>query len=153
MNGSNAKKGKVLTENYKSYKGKSREIIYRSSWELTAFGKLDKLYHMGAIKGWASEETVFKYISPKDNEEHRYFMDLTIMTPDDNIVFVEIKPYQQTQPPDSRKIKKPSAFKAALETYQVNRAKWEAVELWCKKNTTPQKNYTFKIWTEHELKV
>ena len=145
--------GTVLTEKYKGYIGKSKKITYRSSWELMAWEKLEKLYHMRAIKGFAVEETVFQYISPLDDKPHRYYMDITMELNDGTIVFVEIKPEYQTFPPKKTRNKKESTYLNEINTYRVNLAKWNSVEDWCEKKSTPTKKYYFKIWTEKHLNI
>ena len=149
----NTAKGKILTENFKGYGGKAKSITYRSSWEYVAFDKMEKLYSMKAIKNWASEESVFIYTSPIDNKEHRYFMDLTVIKNDNEVFYIEIKPFSQTVPPKQGKNKKESTYINEIKTFRVNTAKWNAVREWCKKHTTKDKKYTFLIWTEHDLNV
>lgn len=149
----NTHKGKVLTESLDGYRGKQKVITYRSSWEYKAFMMLSKMYNMKAITGWASEETIFKYVSPLDDKEHRYFMDLTVFKPNGDVVFIEIKPYQQTQPPNRGRTKRDDVYAKEVNTFRVNTAKWNAVEEWCKKNSTPQKKFQFVKWTEIELKI
>lgn len=149
----NTHKGKVLVEQLSGYRGRNKVVTYRSSWEYKAFGMLSKMYNMKAISGWASEETVFKYVSPLDDKEHRYYMDLTVFKPNGDVVFIEIKPYQQTQPPNRTRNKRDDVYAKEVNTFRVNTAKWNAVEEWCKKNSTPQKKFTFVKWTEIELKI
>lgn len=147
-------KGKLLAETLNGYRGRQKVITYRSSWEHKAFMMLSKMYNMKAISGWASEETIFKYVSPVDDKEHKYYMDLTIFKPNGDVVFVEIKPYQQTQPPNRGKGKKrEDVYMREVNTFRVNTAKWLAVEEWCKKNSTPNKKFEFVKWTEIELKI
>ena len=154
MNGNNTHKGNVLTEKYKGYKGKSKKITYRSSWELTAWEKLEKLYNMRAIKGFAVEETVFQYISPLDDKPHRYYMDITMELNDGTIVFVEIKPYSQhAKKPQKTKNKKESTYLNEINTYRVNTAKWNAVREFCQKRSSKDKQYKFVIWDEYTLNV
>jgi len=152
MNG-NTHKGKVLTETLSGYRGRQNVITYRSSWEYKAFGMMSKMHNMKAINGWASEETVFKYVSPLDDKEHKYYMDLTVFKPNGDVVFIEIKPYQQTQPPNRTRNKRDDVYAREVNTFRVNTAKWKAVEEWCKKHSSPHKKFEFVKWTERELKI
>ena len=65
-------------------------------------------------------------------------------------IFVEIKPYDQTQPPkpinESASLKEKKAFNRAAETFLVNQAKWVAAEAEFK-----SKGASFLIVTEKTL--
>lgn len=102
-----------------------------------------------AIEYWNSEEIVIPYFSPVDQKTHRYFTDFAILVKQRDGTtrkyLIEIKPGAQTQPPIRGK-RSTNKYIAALATYAVNQAKWEAAELFCKKN-----GMTFKILTESDL--
>ena len=98
---------------------------YRSSWELAFMKYMD---HSDQIEYWGTEAFAIKYISPKDNQIHRYYVDFVFMTKNKEKHLVEIKPYNQKKDP-------------------INIAKWEAAEMYCK-----QIGATFSVVTEKELK-
>ncbi len=98
----------------------------RSSWEF-AFAKY--LDHADTVKWWSTEPFAIPYISPKDNKQHRYFVDFVFLTVTGEKHLIEIKPNIQ------RKCK-------------VNQAKWEAAERYSK-----QIGAIFSIVTEIELKA
>ena len=81
-------------------------MTYRSSWELEFAKYLD---HSENILYWGSEPFAIPYISPKDNQPHRYYIDFVFMTTTKEKFLIEIKPKGQTKDP-------------------VNLAKWEAAE-------------------------
>ncbi len=99
---------------------------YRSSWELKFMQYLDG---SDRILFWSTETFPIQYISPKDGQPHRYFVDFVFKTTDGEKHLVEIKPYNQKKMP-------------------VNIAKWEAAEAYCKKSGA-----TFSVVTEKELKA
>jgi hypothetical protein len=139
--------GRYHVKNPEKYKGNVHDVIFRSSWEYRAMIFCDMT---PAIKYWSSEETVIPYISPLDGRRHRYFMDLTIWTQQEDgtlkCCLVEIKPYDQTQPPKKKQGKRNDRFAQEVATYSVNQAKWEYARAFCEKN-----GYNFIIWTEKEL--
>jgi len=98
---------------------------YRSSWE-KAFMKYCDL--SPKIKSWGTEPFPIKYISPKDNAVHRYYIDFVLLMEDGSKHLIEIKPKGQCQMP-------------------VNLAKWEAAKHYCN-----QIGATFSVVTEVELK-
>lgn len=141
-------KGKFTPKHPEKYKGNPTQIIYRSGWELRAMIYFDQ--HPGVI-WWQSEETIIPYISPVDNQMHRYFVDFTVKVKGvDNVEQIhlfEVKPAKQTKPPKPVKTKKPSKrhITEAI-TYGVNAAKWDAARAYCAK-----KGWKFHIITEKEL--
>jgi hypothetical protein len=100
-------------------------MVYRSSWELAFARYLD---HSNHIKMWASEPFAIPYISPKDGQPHRYYVDFVFETVPGKKYLVEIKPAGQTKNP-------------------VNLAKWEAAE-----NYSVGVNAEFVVVSEKELK-
>lgn len=142
------KQGFFKPKNISKYKGDPTQIVYRSSWELSALMKLDS--NPDVIQ-YSSEEIVIPYLSKIDNKIHRYFTDLWVKLklPDGSIqeYIFEIKPSQQTIPP-----KKPKnltkKFIKEVETYTKNRSKWDAAEEYCKK-----RGMKFQIITEKDLGV
>ena len=100
---------------------------------------------------WGSEEIVIPYRSPIDGKIHRYFPDFYIKVKQQNgsvkKMLIEIKPYNQTQPPKIPK-KKTSKFLNEVKTWGINQAKWKAANEFCL-----DRQMDFKILTEHELLV
>jgi len=125
-----------------------KNITLRSSWEMEFVQILVKLKRQGQIVGWGCEMTVFEYFNPVKNRMARYFMDFTIFTNSDQVIFVEVKPNAQTKPP--RKGKNQRAYFKRLATYKVNEAKWKAVEKWCKAQNEKEgrQKFIFTIRTE-----
>lgn len=124
------------------------ENIYRSSWEAKFFRWCDDCPQ---VIRWASEPVAIKYKNPVANLEYcvknnlnpndprywkvcNYYTDVWIelQTQSGNIrkIFIEIKPYAQTQMPkplqEGASLKEHKAFNREAETYLVNKAKWEA---------------------------
>jgi hypothetical protein len=117
-------------KNPKKYKGDSGKIIFRSSWERVVFCYLDA--HDACLE-WSSEETIIPYRSPVDNQIHRYFVDIkaTFKLNDGKLktYLIEIKPYDQTQPPKETRNKR--VMMESIATYAVNQSKWEAARKVC----------------------
>jgi len=98
---------------------------YRSSWEKAFMKYVDT---SDKIKSWGTEPFPIRYVSPKDNQVHRYYIDFVLMMTDGSKHLIEIKPLGQCKMP-------------------VNLAKWEAAEMYCR-----QIGATFTVVTEVELK-
>lgn len=121
---------------------------YRSSWELLFFKFCDA---NPAIARWTAEPFAIYYISPKDNRQHRYFIDGYIEWNNGLKYLVEIKPFKECHPPKPPKSQTPRTqmrFQKAYETYLVNQAKWDAARDFCGK-----KGLKFIVLTEKELGV
>ena len=58
---------------------------------------------------------------------------------------VEVKPRKQTMVP-KKKSRVTKSYLYEMKTYQVNQAKWQAAEEWCK-----DRRIEFKIITEEDL--
>lgn len=136
------------------YDGNPGNIVYRSLWELQVMRELD---HNKNVMRWSSEEIIIFYVSPVDGRKHRYFPDFwaEFKTADGSIkrTLIEVKPFAQTRQPKpppsvtkSGKVRRNSRFMKELQTYAVNKAKWEAAEIICE-----QKGWDFQIITEKEL--
>jgi len=107
------------------------------------------------VIAWASENFAVEYISPWDNQKHRYFPDIycKVVTRENKIVeyVIEIKPSNQAEKPKEPKKKTAKAmenYKAAMRLYAKNCAKWDACKEFCRK-----RGYIFKIITERELNL
>ena len=143
------KQGKYDLKNPDKYKG-TLPIFYRSSWEHRVFYFLD---YNPNILTWASESVIIPYKCNIDNKMHRYFVDVNFIVNDKDgnqqRYLVEIKPFDQTIPPEIPSKKTPKSmqrYNMAALTYQKNKDKWEAAEEWAIKN-----GYIFAIWTEKTL--
>ena len=130
------------------YKGNSKMIICRSSWERKFCQWCDM---NNSIISWASEEFSIPYVSPKDNRVHRYYPDFLIKVKESSnrikTYVVEVKPKKQTLPPKKRK-RITKSYIYECQTYAVNQAKWRAASEFCKDN-----RIEFKIITEDELGI
>jgi len=135
-------KGRFQPKNPKKYIGNPTNIIYRSSWELHLMLFLDS---NNDVVGWGSEEIVIPYISPMDNKMHRYFPDMIVKKKNDEVILIEVKPYQQTQEPKVPQ-KRTRTFLNEAATYLINQAKWKAAREYC-----ADRKWTFQIITEKEL--
>ena len=119
---------------------------YLSSWELVVFQKFDM--HPNVIK-WGAENVVIPYYSNADQKNRRYMIDLFVeyIDKDGNKhkEIIEVKPFDQTQPP-KRGRKKQATFLKECYTYQVNQDKWLAAAKFAKK-----KGIRFRVITEHDI--
>jgi len=138
-------KGTFLPKNPSKYNGNSKNIIYRSNWELRVMKYFDD--HPNVI-WWASEELPIPYVSPVDNRTHRYFPDFIVkMRLKDGKVttyILEVKPLAQTKMPVQKR--KTKRFIQEAATYAVNQEKWRAADLFCREH-----GWQFKVITEKEL--
>jgi hypothetical protein len=128
------------------YAGDPTNIIMRSSWETRFACWCDRT---PSIVKWSSEETVIPYRCPTDNRIHRYFVDFKIQvkTKENSIkiYLIEVKPYNQTLPPQYPG-KKTQRYLVESLTFIKNQAKWKAAEEYSK-----DRGWEFKILTENEL--
>ena len=138
-------KGTFLPKNPSKYNGNSKNIIYRSNWELRVMKYFDD--HPNVI-WWASEELQIPYVSPVDNKTHRYFPDFIVkMRLKDGKVttyILEVKPLAQTKMPVQKR--KTKRFIQEAATYAINQEKWRAADLFCR-----EQGWQFKVITEKEL--
>lgn len=139
-------KGRYKLKYPNKYKGNINNIIYRSSWERKFMCMCDT---NSKIISWSSEELIIPYISPKDNQYHRYFIDFNITVRDKNNfiknIIIEVKPLSQVYPP-TKTGKKKSIYTKEVETYLINQAKWKAALEYCNK-----RNYEFIIATDKKI--
>ena len=138
-------KGTFTPKNPSKYNGNSKNIIYRSNWELRVMKYFDD--HPNVI-WWASEELTIPYVSPVDNKTHRYFPDFIVkMRLKDGKVttyILEVKPLAQTKMPVQKR--KTKRFIQEAATYAINQEKWRAADLFCREH-----GWQFKVITEKEL--
>lgn len=140
--------GKYQLKNPKKYKGDRNNVVFRSSYELKMFTKLDTAK---SVLAWNAEEVVIPYFFELDQQWHRYFMDIwyKARTPQGEIIerLVEIKPAVKTRPPAPRK-RKTKAFLEEQIEWARNQAKWKAAHKYAKKH-----GMTFHVFTERELGI
>lgn len=143
-----AYKGIFKAKKPQKYKGDPTNIVYRSRWELKYMMYLDS--HENVLE-WSSEEIIVPYRSPIDNKVHRYFPDFVVKIRNKEgfteTLMVEIKPYDQTQPPKPQ-TKKTKQYINEVYTWGVNSSKWESAKKYCE-----AKGWKFIILTEHELGI
>lgn len=122
-------KGKYTIENPDKYVGDKSNIIWRSTWERTAFKWCDR--NDNIIK-WNSEEIVVKYTSPVDNKLHRYYVDLFVEFKNGKRLLIEIKPSSQVFQPVMTKGKHQKTILYEHQTFVVNSAKWNSAREYAK---------------------
>ena len=131
------------------YKGDSRNIIYRSSWELKFMRYCDR---KDKILEWGSEEFFIPYFDPTTNKVRRYFPDFIMKVKESSgsikKYLIEVKPKRQTVIPKQSKGKKKRTYINEVVTYNKNLAKWKAAQEWC-----DDRMIEFKIITEDELNL
>jgi len=130
------------------YIGDSKNIIYRSLWELKFMNYCDK--NQNVLK-WSSEEIWIPYVSPIDNRVHKYFPDFFIKYKDVNKnikeSLVEIKPKRQVNGPKiGNKINQKQLVE--MKEFAKNQAKWKAAEEFC-----ADRKWQFQILTEVDLGI
>lgn len=131
--------------NKSRYKGNTKNVTYRSSWELSYMFKLDT--DLNVIE-WSSEETVIPY-QDLNGTIRRYFVDFWVKRKvGDQIIteLIEIKPYKETIPPVLTEGKKTKTKIREVLTWDINSRKWEAAKKYCEK-----RGWIFRIVTEKEL--
>jgi len=69
------RKTQFFPKNPDKYVGDPTNIICRSSWERFFCHYVDVNKN---VRKWHSEETIIKYISPLDEDWHRYYVDFTL---------------------------------------------------------------------------
>jgi hypothetical protein len=145
--------GIFTPSNPKKYKGDSKNIVYRSSWELKCMIRFDT---DSRIVWWSSEEGFISYPNPVKKRMARYFPDFLIGVKDsktkrERVIMIEVKPHKETVEPvkpttkDKRRLRR---FITEHATYAVNKAKWKAAEAYCE-----DQGWTFVIWDEYTIGV
>lgn len=139
-------KGRFVPKNPDKYVGDKRNIVYRSSWEKLVMRYFDQ---NPAVLKWNSEECVVPYVSPVDNQTHRYFVDFWVKyravggTIKEKLI--EVKPSSQCEPPANKFAKN---YKEAMKTFAVNQAKWEAA-----RKVAASRGMEFQVMTENDLGI
>ena len=140
-------KGKFVPTDPTKYRGNPRNIIYRSMWERNVMVQFDRNNN---IVEWSSEEIAIPYVSPWDNQIHRYYPDFYLKVKNGHkeiVHIIEIKPKKQTVPPKTPK-RKTKNYLNEVKTWGVNTAKWKAAEAYCAK-----RGWNWAIWTEDTLRL
>lgn len=119
--------GKYNPQNRNKYIG-VRDPEYRSSWERSAFIKLDSNPN---VLRWGSEIVVLPYVFELDGKKHKYYIDLYVeMRTGDTLVkwLIEIKPDDKLMPPKKPKINSARALRGynlRMADYYKNMDKWK----------------------------
>ena len=134
----NPEKFRLPADNFmKSYK--DGHVNHKSGLELKSFHYCD---FNPNIKEWSLEPFAIQYLSPKDGKMHRYYPDIWIRFTTGDTFLVEVKSSQETKPPR----KNDKLYAKKLQTYLINRAKWQAAKSFCESN-----EMSFQILTEKVL--
>jgi len=148
------KQGIIKVTKEDGYIGSKDSIRIMSSFERVAVNLLIKLYKAKRIKGWVSEETIIPYVYTVDQKSHRYFIDFTVILPDDSVVLIEVKPESQLNPPKQPKKGLTESYKQATMDFLKNKDKWRATKKLCEEWTRKKgKQHRFVIWTEKVLGI
>lgn len=140
--------GLYKPQNPQKYRGDAKNIVYRSSWELTYLRRLDT---DPTVLRYSSEEVVIPYHNPISKTVRRYFVDFWVERIVDGktvVQLIEIKPLKETIPPVPSKTKRKKTLLHEATAYLTNQAKWEAANKYCAK-----KGWTFIVLTERELGI
>ena len=135
--------GYFKPKNPQKYVGDSKDVVYRSSWELRFMRWCDS---NRAVKMWNSEGIVIPYFSVLDSKPHRYFVDFMIqLDRGDHTenVLIEIKPYEEMLPPKKSRSK---YYESRVATWVRNQEKWKAANAWAEKNGAK-----FIVMNEYDL--
>lgn len=138
------KQGIFRPKNPKKFIGEY--AIFRSSYERKFMLWADSNPN---VLEWSSEKVIIPYISPIDNRIHRYYIDTHVVIKEGDKIkkyLIEIKPYNQTQPPKPSKKKKKETVLYENTQWLINNAKWESA-----KKFAESKGAEFLILTEKEL--
>lgn len=140
------KKGKFIPKHPEKYIGDVDNIIFRSSWEQSFCQSLDNNPN---ILKWNSEEIAIPYVKPTTGRVHKYYPDFWVKYKNKHgqVIqeMIEIKPAKQTRQPTIRGKRKKYQLQESL-TFEINKAKWTAAQLFCTKY-----GIKFRIVTEHHL--
>jgi hypothetical protein len=144
------RQGYYKLNNPDKYIGDPSKIIYRSSWEYRFCKYCDDGEN---VLKWSSEPIAVKYVSPIDGKEHNYYIDFyaRIQKGDEEVDYlVEVKPEASLERPimesGSMTVKRLKNYNYALQTWIINRAKFQAAKKHAEMN-----GYKFVIVTEKFL--
>jgi hypothetical protein len=108
-----------------------------------------------SILEWSSEEIVIPYINPIDRKTHRYFPDffLKYKTHQNEIreAIIEIKPSHEAKAVENEgpRLTEGMSMKSktrAVQTFVINKAKWNAAKDFCSK-----RGWKFFVLTEADI--
>lgn len=140
-------KGVFVPKNPEKYMG-TKEITFRSSWELAACRYFDTQPYVIA---WSSESVSIPYknpLKPQGRQQSMYIPDFLIVYQDmkgrKHVEMIEIKPFKEV--PGVGAGGKRSRMDQLSQT--VNAAKWIAAKIYCAK-----RGIHFRIITEKDLFV
>lgn len=121
--------------------GNSKNIIYRSSWELSFMRKLDEHPY---VLGWASECIPIPYVNPLTGHKRSYIPDFLVIYMDrdgrKHVEMIEIKPEKEHPLYEGR------VSRQTKLTQAINLAKWKAAAEYCAK-----RGIRFRVGTERDL--
>lgn len=135
------KSGKFFPRNQEKYVGDIHNIIFRSSWEARFCQYCDQ--NPNIIK-WSSEPFEIRFWNPIDKREHSYYPDYYIKVKKQDGTeeswVIEVKPAAQHQLDKKPTLegnlteKKIRSYNHQMETWIVNRAKFDAATTFAKNN-------------------
>ena len=133
-------RGKFVPKNPQKYVG-NKTPTYRSSWEWSFMTFCDT---HPIIQRWASEAISIPYRDPLTNRQTIYVPDFFIQYVDKAgsmlIELIEVKPRNQSALESVGKSKYNQA------QYVKNQAKWQAAQIWCKRQ-----GIKFRVLSEGDL--
>jgi hypothetical protein len=142
------RKGYLKLKNPQKYRGDPTNVVYRSSWELKLYDRLDKDPN---VLEWNSEEIVVPYRDKSSGRMRRYFPDAWLKRRgrDGQIeeFLLEVKPAKESRPP-TRQGKTEKRFITECLLWAKNSSKFDAAKRYCS-----ARGWTFKVITEKELGV
>jgi len=137
--------GTYKVKNMDKYVGK-KHPRYLSSYEYHMFSFLDR---SPAVVKWGAEMVVVPYYNEVKKRKARYIVDVYVKYKDKDGNFkeelIEIKPFDQTQPP-KRGRKRKDVYMEEMFTYIQNQNKWEAAQKYAE-----ERGWEFRIMTENSL--
>ena len=136
-----AYKTKFNPKNRSKYIGKTGNIICRSLWERSFAKYCDENKN---IVRWAIEPFSIPYFDYGTHKNRKYFPDFFVEYEDGKKMVIEIKPFKETNPPESAKNTK--KYLIAEQTYATNMSKWKFAKILCDK-----KGWEFHVVTERTL--
>ena len=102
------------------------------------------------VKWWMSEEKCVWYDNPVTKKKARYFPDFIVChTRKDGIEvveMVEVKPQKQVDGPNPNPKRRTASWMREVQTYLVNRKKWEAATKQCE-----DRGWNFRLLTEKNV--
>ena len=133
-------RGKFVPKNPQKYIG-NKTPTYRSSWEWSFMTFCDT---HPSIQRWASEAISIPYRDPLTNRQTIYVPDFFIQYVDKAgsmlVELIEVKPRNQSALESVGKSKYNQA------QYVKNQAKWQAAQIWCKRQ-----GIKFRVLSEGDL--